>query len=168
MLRSINCTAQCLSVAALLCSASAATASPGSGVTFTTLATGNMEESFRINSERIKFQTKDPAATRVQSAVWAAGSYSGWHSHPGVLIAVVKTGSVTVWDGECNNKTYGPGLPLGSVFVEGGDELMQATSSGGATEYLAHTAPAGNPIVYRNEAEPPACVTATTFRVPKH
>ena len=76
-------------------------------------------------------------------------------------MGVVTTGSLTVWDGSCNQKTYGPGLPLGAVFLEGDNMLMQVTSSGGAAEYVVHTAPAANPPVYRVEDDPPACATAS-------
>ena len=89
---------------------------------------------------------------------------SGWHNHPGVILGVVTSGSLTIWDGACNQKTYGPGLPLGAVFVEGDDEIMQATSSGGASEYLVHVVPQTSPPVFRVENDPPPCVAALLFR----
>jgi hypothetical protein len=154
-----------LATAAIGASATAALAShTSSGVTFTTLTTQNFNEAVQINSDRIKFQTKDPTIVRMQSATWNANSTSGWHSHPGVIIGVVTSGSITVWDGACNQKTYGPGLPLGAVFVEGDDELMQATSSGGANEYVTHFVPPGVP--FREDKDTPACATSATFRVP--
>jgi hypothetical protein len=146
--------------------ATAAVASPSSGVAFTTLTVQNFDDPDQINSDKIKFQTKDRTIVRIQSAIWDAGSTSGWHHHPGAILGVVTSGSVTVWDGACNQKTYGPGLPLGAVFLEGDDMLMQATSSGGATEYVVHTIPFGSPPVFRVEDDAPACATATLFRVP--
>jgi hypothetical protein len=149
--------------------ATAAIASPSSGVAFTTLTVQNFDTPDQINSDRIKFQTKDRTIVRIQSATWDVGSTSGWHHHPGVIIGIVTSGSVTVWDGSCNQKTYGPGLPLGAVFLEGDDMLMQATSSGGATEYVVHTVPFSSPPVFRVEDDPPPCATATLFRAPpKH
>lgn len=152
--------------AAIAAIPTAAIASPSSGVTFTTLTVQNFDDPDQINSDKIKFQTKERTIVRIQSATWNAESTSGWHHHPGVIMGVVTSGSVTVWDGACNQKTYGPGLPLGAVFLEGDDELMQATSSAGATEYVVHTIPFGSPPVFRVEDDPPACSTATTFRVP--
>jgi hypothetical protein len=137
--------------------ATAAIASPGQGVTFTTLTEAEFKEVVDMNSDRIKFQTKDTNITRVQKAEFAVASDSGWHHHPGVLIAVVHSGSVTVWDGACGKKTYGPGLPLGEVFVEGDNMLMKASSSEGATEYITHTVPFGSPPVYRIEDPVPFC-----------
>jgi len=52
------------------------------------------------------------------------------------------------------------------VFVEGDDELMQATSSGGATEYVTQLVPWSASPVFRVEEDPPACATSTTFRKP--
>jgi hypothetical protein len=144
--------------------ATAAIASPGHGVAFTTLTEGEFKEAVQMNSDRIKFQTKDTNVTRVQKAEFAAGSDSGWHHHPGVLIAVVHSGSVTVWDGACNQKTYGPGLPRGEVFVEGDNMLMKASSADGATEYIMHTVPFGSPPVYRIEDPVPACDSGPAAR----
>jgi len=141
-----------------------AAASPGSGVTFTTLTVQPFLDPAEINSDRIKFQTKDAVTVRMQSATWTANSTSGWHHHPGVIIGVVTSGSVTIWDGACNQTTYGPGLSHGSVFLEGDDKIMQATSSGGATEYVTHFVPYSTTPVFRVENDPPACASATTFR----
>jgi len=146
--------------------ATSAIASSSSGVSFTTLTVQNFEEPDHINSDMIKFQTKEPTIVRIQSATWNAGSTSGWHHHPGVIIGVVTSGALTIWDGACNQKVYGPGQPLGAVFLEGDDELMQATSSGGATEYLVHTVPFGSPPVFRVEDDVPGCATASIFRTP--
>jgi len=152
--------------AAISTFATAAIASPSSGVSFTTLTVQNFTDPDQINSDKIKFQTKEPTITRIQSATWNPGSTSGWHNHPGVIIGVVTSGSLAVWDGSCNQRTYGPGLPLGAVFVEGDDEIMQVTSSAGATEYVVHVIPQTSPPVFRVENDPPGCATASEFRVP--
>ena len=151
-------------IAAIAAFPTAALASPGSGVSFTTLTVQNFDEPDHINSDKIKFQTKDPTIVRIQSATWNAGSTSGWHHHPGVIMGVVTSGTLTIWDPHCNQKTYGPGLPLGAVFLEGDDELMQATSNGGAAEFLVHVVPFGTPPVFRVENDPPPCATALGFR----
>lgn len=137
--------------------ATVALATPGSGVTTTTFVAADFEHSVHFNSDRVKFQTKDPTAVRVQKLVWSAGAYSGWHHHPGVIIVTVQSGSVTVEDSNCSSVTYGPGLPDGAVFVEGGDAPLQVTSASGATEYAMQIAPAANPPVFRIEDDPPAC-----------
>ena len=139
--------------------ATVALATPGSGVTTSTFVTADFTNSVHFNSDRVKFQTKDPTTVRVQKLVWAAGAYSGWHHHPGVIVVTVQSGSVTVEDSSCNSVTYGPGLPDGAVFVEGGDDPIQVTSAGGATEYAMQVAPAASPPVFRIEDDPPACAS---------
>ena len=139
--------------------ATVALATPGFGITTTTFVTADFPNSVQINSDRVKFQTKDPTTVRVQQLVWAAGAYSGWHHHPGVIIVTVQSGSVTVEDWSCNSVTYGPGLPDGAVFVEGGDNPIHVTSASGATEYAMQIAPTANPPVFRTEDNPPACAS---------
>ncbi len=122
-----------------------------SGVVGTNLVTGNFNETVHLNSDRIKFQTKDPTMVRVQRLVFSPGGVSGWHHHPGILISTVESGAVTLTQSDCSSKTYGPGLPNGAVFSEGGDEPVQASSATGATLYVTFVAPRTDPPVFRIE-----------------
>ena len=63
--------------------------------TTTPLATGNLVDDVKQNSDRVKFQTKDPTDVRVARIDIAPGGYSGWHHHPGIVIVTVASGSVT-------------------------------------------------------------------------
>jgi hypothetical protein len=137
--------------------AAVALGSPGSGTTSTNLVTANFDHTVHFNSDRIKFQTKDATDVRVQQIVFAAGGFSGWHHHPGIIIVAVQSGAVTLMDSDCNSVTYGPGLPDGAVFVEGGDDPVQASSANGATVYVTYVAPDANPPVFRIEDDPPPC-----------
>lgn len=154
----LNFAAAILGIAALGPIATAALASPGSGVTSSTLVTANLDHEAQENSDRVKFQTKDATDVRVQSLTFAAGAYSGWHHHPGIIIVAVQSGSVTLTETDCSTSTtYGPGLPAGSVFVEGGDNAQQATSAGGAVVYVTYVAPSADPQVFRIEDPEPFC-----------
>jgi hypothetical protein len=133
--------------------AAVALASPGSGFTPTNLVTANFDQTVNLNSDRVKFQTKDPTYVRVQTVVIAPGGFSGWHHHPGIVIAAVQSGTVTFTRSDCSSQTYGPGLPNGAVFVEEGDDPGQASSADGATIYATFVAPNDGPV------------SATTFRV---
>jgi quercetin dioxygenase-like cupin family protein len=139
--------------------AAVAYANAGSGMSAETLVTANFDTTFQLNNDRVKFQTKDANDLRVQKATFTAGATSGWHHHPGMVLATVASGSVTVWDENCNQETYGPGLPNGAVFVEGGNDPMQVTSTGGATEYVTLVAPDHTPPLFRLEDEPPPCAS---------
>jgi quercetin dioxygenase-like cupin family protein len=145
-----------LAVAMIGAFATVALGLPGSGVTGATIVTADLDETVHFNSDRVKFQTKDPTDVRVQELVFAPGGFSGWHHHPGIIIVAVESGEVTLWMSDCSSKTYGPGLPNGSVFVEGGDHAVQATSSTGATVYVTYVAPSADPPVFRLEDNLPA------------
>jgi quercetin dioxygenase-like cupin family protein len=135
----------------------AALGSPPSGFTTTNLVKADFDKTVRLNSDRIKFQTKTRTDVLVQKVVIEAGGSSGWHHHPGMVIVAIESGTMTVWDSSCNKKTYGPGLPNGSVFVERGDEPGLVASAGGATSYATFVAPNANPAVFRIEDNPPPC-----------
>jgi quercetin dioxygenase-like cupin family protein len=135
----------------------AALGSASSGFHPQTLATGAFTETAHVNSDRVKFQTKDATDVRVQKVVFDANSASGWHHHPGIVLVTVASGAVTTWDENCNTETYGPGLPNGAVFVESGDEPGQVTSTSGATNYVTNIAPRADPPVFRIEDDPPPC-----------
>jgi hypothetical protein len=125
--------------------AAVAFASIGSGFVPTNLVTANLVNTVRENSDGVKLQTKEPTDVRVQRIDIAPNGYSGWHHHPGIVIVTVATGQVTFTHSDCSSKTYGPGLPAGSVFVEGGDDPGQASSVGGATIYATFVAPHVDP-----------------------
>lgn len=146
-----------LAVAVVGTLAAVALASPGSGTTSTTLVTADFARTIHMNSDRVKFQTKDATDVRVQRIDFAPGGYSGWHHHPGIIVVAVQSGAVTLMDSECNSVTYGPGLPDGAVFVEGGDSPVQASSATGATVYVTYVAPDASPPVFRIEDDAPPC-----------
>jgi hypothetical protein len=123
-----------------------------------TFVTANLDETIQWNSDRVKFQTKGPTDVRVQKIVVGAGGFSGWHHHPGIAIVAVQSGSLTFTQSDCSSKTYGPGLPDGAVFVEGGDDPGQASSVGGATLYVTFVAPSADPPVFRiDDHDFPGC-----------
>ena len=121
-----------------------------------TLVDANLDNKVQLNSDRIKFQTKDPTVVRVASVVFDASrgtSTSGWHHHPGFVIVAVTTGSVTVWHSDCSQTSYA----AGSAFVESGDDPGQVTSAGGATTYVTYVVPNVNPLVFKIDDPAPAC-----------
>lgn len=119
------------------------------GITGTEVyVTASLNDSVQQNSDRVKFQTKDPTYVRVQKLVVGAGGRSGWHHHPGVVIVAVQSGDLTFTHSDCSSTTYGPN----GVFVEGGDDPGEASSVNGATVLVTYVAP--------NKGS----VTSTTFR----
>ena len=142
--------------------AAVAFGSSGSGrVTTLLVAKADNDETVKLNSDRIKFQTKGPTDVRVQTITFAPGGYSGWNHKPGFAIVAVKSGEVTVFDAECNLKAYGPSSPNGAVFVEYGDEPAEVRNmtSAPATVYATLVAPDADPPVFRIEDDPPPCAS---------
>jgi ABC-type glycerol-3-phosphate transport system substrate-binding protein len=137
--------------------AAVALGSPGSGNTITTLVTANFDNPAQVNSDRVKFQTKDATDVRIQKIVFAPGAFSGWHHHPGMVLLSVESGAVTLWQPDCSSQMYGPGLPNGAVFAEGGDVPEQVTSAGGATVYAVFVAPSNDPPITRVEDDAISC-----------
>lgn len=139
--------------------ATTASASPPSGVSAETFVTGTLMGSDQENSDRIKFQTKDDAAVRVQKLTFAAGGFTGWHHHPGIVIVTVKEGTIQMRHSDCSVHEYGQNSPHGSVFIEGEGRVHNAGASGGAVVYATYVAPNPTAPVFRVEDEPPFCAT---------
>ena len=141
--------------------AAVALGSTGSGFHPTNLVPdATLANTVQLNSDRVKFQTKDPTDVRVQRVDIAPGGKSGWHHHPGIVIVAVASGAVTFTHSDCSSKTYGPGLPDGAVFADGGDDPVQATSTTGATIYAVLVAPNDGPVTpatFRIEDDPISC-----------
>jgi quercetin dioxygenase-like cupin family protein len=104
-------------------------------------ATGSIPDGVHYNVDRIKLQTKDQASVVTQAITYGPGASSGWHEHVGVVVVVVKDGSVTRYLSDCAGQTYSQG----DVFVE--------TSALG-------------PIVLRNETSANAHIAATFITNP--
>jgi len=136
-----------------------------SGFVSTAVARGSAE-AFHIRSTDgfdVEIKTKDSTDIAVSNVVVSPGGTSGWHSHPGPVLVVVKTGTITFYragkhggqngdDENGNNGTNAPTCsrtvyPAGSAFVE---------------------VPApGHVMLAKNEGSTEATVTATYFAPPR-
>jgi hypothetical protein len=86
-----------------------AIATPPSGVLANELlGRGTLEPKFKLKLR----DSSDEGDTVVQRIVLAPGGHSGWHSHPGVELGIVKSGSVTIYDSTCVGSTYTAGKEL--------------------------------------------------------
>ena len=87
-----------------------------------------------------------------QDLVVGPGGYTGWHSHPGVLLITVKEGSVDFYDKDCAKRTY----TAGQSFTEGADPHAAVNrGTGNARLLVAYIVKQGEPR--RIEAAQPAC-----------
>ena len=106
----------------------------------TPLARGTLSESVHFNTGEVKFQTKGSVDFATNSVTIGPNGSSGWHSHPGVTLVSVASGSVVHYDAHCVATVY----PAGTAFVESGD----------------------HPLVVRNESDTTPAVNIVTFIVP--
>jgi len=116
-------------------------ATPGSGVlSAPVFARASFEESVDI-----KFKIKDgsqnvlnvPNAreTVVQQIVISPGGQTGWHSHPGPVIVLIKAGALTFYDGDdpaCGSRTYS----TGEAFIDSGQGHVHYARNESASEDL--------------------------------
>jgi quercetin dioxygenase-like cupin family protein len=133
---------------ALVFGSTSALATPGSGVTGTILAQGT-------SAGTLKVKAKGRTDVIVRSITIAPGGTTGWHYHPGQLIAVVKSGTLTRTLQDCSVEVSQAGTsfiePAGSRHVHVGRNL--------GTEpvelYVTYLVPKVSPLSL--DADAPAC-----------
>lgn len=122
-------------VAALLVPPALST--PGSGVTSSLVARGQTDTKIRSHAKKYD--------VLVQNLSFAVGGYSGWHSHPGQVIVIVRSGTLTTYnvvesdddddDGEdadeiaCKKSVY----EAGQVYVDPGRGKVHMVRNEGTT-----------------------------------
>lgn len=122
-------TAVAVAAAAGAAAVSTAIATPGSGVLAApVLARGTLEADQHHHHNRghtIKIRLHRPSDVAVQQVTIAPGGSTGWHSHPGPAVVIVKSGSFTLYDADdetCTGTTYSadPANTVGKVFIDEG------------------------------------------------
>ena len=117
-------------------------ATPASGFTGTTIASGRFGEidvfnrAIQLNEGAaadvwLSLQkTKGPSDLYVQSNVWAPGGSTGWHTHPGHSLIIVTEGTISAYHGDdrtCTPAVYTQGMG----FVDpGGDHVHLLRNEG--------------------------------------
>ena len=136
-----------------------------SGFVSTPVARGS-SDAFHIRSTDgfdVEIKAKDSTDFAVSNVVVAPGGTSGWHSHPGPVIVVVKTGTITFYragkhggqNGDDANGGNGVNAPICS-----------RTDYPAGSAFLEVPAP-GHVMLARNEGTTEATVTATYFAPPR-
>ena len=105
--------------------AGATLATPGSGV----LSASVIARASFVDPVKIMFKVKgdgqgatlvhNAQETVVQQIVIGPGGHTGWHSHPGPVVVLVKAGELTFYDGDdrtCTGRTY----TAGQAFIDKG------------------------------------------------
>ena len=92
-----------------------------SGFHSTPVSRGTLSDSVHYNTGAVKFQTKGAVDFVNVTVNFAPLGSSGWHSHPGVVLVTVASGSVVVYDAHCVGTVHTAGT-ASSAFTESGDE----------------------------------------------
>ena len=76
---------------------------------------------FKIKGQRGQevIQVNNAQETVAQRIVIAPGGHTGWHSHPGPVVVLIKSGQMSFYDGDdptCTARTYS----AGEAFVDSG------------------------------------------------
>jgi len=61
---------------------------------------------------RDNIQVRNAGDTVMQQITFAPGGFSGWHSHPGPAVVLIRSGELTFYDGDdesCNGRTFSAG-----------------------------------------------------------
>ena len=89
-----------------------AVATTGSGATGTILARG-------VATDKVMTRGNQPFDVVAQEIVIQPGGHTGWHTHPGTAVAIIKAGALTIYDGDdrsCAPRTY----HAGETYVDPG------------------------------------------------
>jgi hypothetical protein len=128
-------------------------ATPPSGTTSTLVGRATFDESFRVHRMtrgpvgddwEVMVKAKPALDVAVQSIVFAPGSQSGWHSHPGPVFIAVKEGTMTFYESDDPNcepvvRTAGQG------YLDTGEHahIARNETTVPATNVVTYLAPPG-------------------------
>ena len=107
------------------------------------------------SGDDVKLQTKGATDVAMQTITSPPGGSSGWHSHPGVVLVAVQSGTVTLYDADCHTKQYGPG----QAFVEIGDDamLVRNNTTSNAVLYVTLIVPKSATSLRIDKPQPATC-----------
>ena len=111
----------------------------------------------RVNAsaDHIRLRTKGATDVAVQTITSPAGGSSGWHTHPGIVLVAVHSGTVTRYDSHCKTTQFGPG----QAFVESGDDavLVRNNTTSDAVLYVTLIVPKSATLLRIDRPQPAGC-----------
>lgn len=136
-------------------------ATPGTpfpGLTPVIVSQGVATERVHFNTGAVKVQTKAPVKIVNQTIGFAAPSTTGWHTHPGVVLVTVTSGTLTRYDAHCAPTVY----RTGSAFMESGGHaglVRNESTTDAASVNVTYLVPEGVqvPRGLRLDADNPGC-----------
>jgi quercetin dioxygenase-like cupin family protein len=116
--------------------AGAALATPPAAFTTTLLARGTVAD-LHARHDGIRLQSRHGGSADVAVATVTIdpGGSSGWHHHPGIVLVVVQSGTVTFYDKKCRGEVH----QAGETFIESSDSPGLAKNTGPGTAVVEAT-----------------------------
>lgn len=118
-------------------------ATPGNGFKGTTLATATFDELHLSahgtppNPWDLLLRTYGQSDVYIQSNSWPVGADTGWHTHPGPSLIILKQGVLTEWEsdrGTCTEHVYDATNGPVSFLDTGGPDHAHIIANEGTTE----------------------------------
>jgi quercetin dioxygenase-like cupin family protein len=134
-------------VASLAIAGSVLAVHPPGGVVITDIQRGTLSEtvqSHNLGQGGVNVKTRGPVDVVTAEITFEKGGGSaGWHTHPGPVFVVMRSGTLSVWDEHCVKKTYSQG----STFFEIGPGhsmlVKNESTTEDATLYATFIVPVG-------------------------
>ena len=151
-----------IALAATAVASVAALATPGIGRLYQNLlAFGSVDEDITQHLVRggergteweLKLKTKGASDVYIQESGFAPGGYTGWHTHPGLLVLTVIDGTVTLYDENCVGRVF----QTGDVFTED-ESVHNLVNAGTVNAHVKSFYIVQKGKLRREEADAPAC-----------
>ena len=137
---------------------STATAAPGAGTVRGEAVTGTLEGRTRAQQDGVQLRTDQDMTVTTFELTYKVGGYSGWHRHPGIVLATVKSGVVKQRVG-CRTFTWTAGQSFTEVEPHYVYNRYRKDGPGAVDAVLSITQifPADAPLPPRDEVDPPRC-----------
>lgn len=133
-----------LALALILVFAGSVVATGAAGFHATILARGTTSARVHVHGNHIKLQSKSALAFVTATVTIDPLGSSGWHSHPGLVLVTVTSGTVTFYEADCSSKVHA----TGTSFVESDGDTGLARNESATTPavvYVTYIVPAKTP-----------------------
>ncbi len=145
-----------LAVLALVCAVEfTVVATPPSGISFVPVGRATLPE-FNVNRKdktldwELELEAPQPIDVATQIVMFQPGAFSGWHTHPGPVLFTVRTGTLTVYEGDdpsCTPHVFSAGTGKVEAATSKHSHMVRNETSSIAEALVTYMVPVGaNPL----------------------
>ena len=139
----------CLSMGTVASATGPSTPGPTRAISTIETSKGIISGKTDIKQDRVELETTSSSLVTAFTLVYPAGSYSGWHSHPGIVVAVVTEGRVDRQTG-CKIEHF----TQGQAFTEVGTHRVSNSGTERAVLEITQIYPADAPAGRTEQVDP--------------